>query len=122
MNVTHTLLALVFPAVLSAQWFSVPTPGVHRLSDGTPNLSATAPKAADGKPDLSGIWRADPTEDGFRYARNIAADLQPDEVTSWAEAVARQRTENFQRDQPWARCQPLGMPLNETTSIPYRIV
>lgn len=61
-------------------------------------------------------------EDGFRYARNIAADLQPNEVMPWAEAVSRQRVETLQKDQPWARCQPTGMPLNETTSIPYRIV
>jgi len=41
-----------------AQWIGYPTPGIPRLPNGQPNLSAPAPKAADGHPDLSGIWVA----------------------------------------------------------------
>jgi hypothetical protein len=42
---------------LWAQWQDVKTNRVPRGSDGKPNLSAPAPKMADGKtPDLSGIW------------------------------------------------------------------
>ncbi len=32
-----------------------PTPGIPRLPDGSANLSAKAPKLADGTPDLSGV-------------------------------------------------------------------
>src|SRR5262245_24052614 len=53
------LVLLVWRGVLlPAQWIDYRTPGVPRLADGKPNLSAPAPRTPDGKPDFSGIWRA----------------------------------------------------------------
>src|SRR5689334_19775847 len=40
----------------AAQWLHYPAPGTPRLPDGQPNLKALAPRAANGTPDLSGIW------------------------------------------------------------------
>ena len=117
-----TLGALVMSLPSPAQWLNLRTPGIPRLADGTPDVGAPTPKTFDGKPDLSGMWRSDPIEDGFAYARNIAADLSTEEIKPWAASLTAQRTANLQRDAPWARCLPVGMPLNETTSIPYRIV
>ncbi len=46
-------------SVADAQWLNYPTPGYAALPDGKPNLAAPAPRAADGRPDLSGIWAAE---------------------------------------------------------------
>jgi hypothetical protein len=50
------IIVCVMSSPLSAQWLNYPTPGIPRLPDGKPNLTAPAPRTTDGKPDLSGIW------------------------------------------------------------------
>jgi len=94
------VFAAIFSAVtvqVAAQWLNRPTPGIPRTADGKPNLTAPAPRTADGKPDLSGLWQ----KISFKYERNIAADLKPEEIQPWAQAVVRQRAEASLP--PWAR-------------------
>ena len=68
---------------LSAQW-KLNDKSIPRGKDGQPNLSAPAPRRADGKPDLTGIWIADPPK-----LRDATAGLKPVEVsmTPWAQAI-----------------------------------
>ena len=93
---------------VAAQWLNFPTPGTPRLPDGTPNLSAPAPRTADGKPDLSGVWRGA----GPFYRFNIAEDLEPGDVQPWAEALFLQRVRNSRKDSPLARCLPVSLPFH----------
>ena len=93
-------------ASVAAQWFNYPTPGVPRLPDGKVNLSAPAPRTADGKPDLTGVWRGA----GPLYRFNIAQDLNPGDVQPWAEALFLQRVRDSRKDSPLAKCLPVSVP------------
>jgi hypothetical protein len=50
------LVLTALTTTAAAQWLNYPTPGTPRLPDGKPNLAAPVPNAANGKPDLSGMW------------------------------------------------------------------
>jgi hypothetical protein len=102
-----------------AQWLNLPTPGLPRLPDGKPNLSAPVARTADRKPDLSGLWR---NQGGDRLYNNIAVDLQPGDVAPWADAIYQKRKLEFGKDSMETRCLPLG-PQYLTTKYRYaRIV
>src|SRR5207244_546546 len=109
MPVAAAALACALSAPIAAQWINYKTPGIPRLPDGKANLSAPAPRTADGKPDLSGIWRAGRTGD-YGYDYNVAANLKPEEVQPWAAALLQQRVQDFRKDSPLARCLPVSLP------------
>src|ERR1700730_16664877 len=50
------ILLAFLSAGAHAQWLNYRTPVTPRTHDGQPNLAAPAPRALDGKPDLSGVW------------------------------------------------------------------
>jgi len=109
----------VLPAgTVSGQWLNYPSPGIPRLPGGKPNLSASAPKSTDGRPDLSGIWAVECNIYGRDscFTRSIffdlAKDLKPEDVqmTPWATALAAQRQSRNHVDDPYGYCLPPGFP------------
>jgi hypothetical protein len=132
-----TVLALaavmVALAPLHAQWLKYPTPGVPKKSDGSPNLSAPAPRTADGRPDLSGVWDIDhnrpcPPEGcadmevgqefvDFGWGLKGGLPLQP-----WAADLKQKRMEEYGKDDPASHCLPGGLAKNHTTPLLRKIV
>jgi len=121
-------LALAGPS--HAQWLNVPTPGIPRLADGRPDLSAPVPRVADGKPDLSGIWAAECAVEGSDacFTRSVffdlAKDLKPDavEMTPWAAAIQAQRESRNHIDDPYGYCMPPGAPRIDYAGGPFKIL
>ena len=113
------VLIAICAAAASAQWLNYPTPGIPRTKEGKPDLSAPAPRTADGKVDLSGLYQAN----NARYFGNIAADFKPGEfpIQPWAAALAKQREEDFRKDDPYSHCLPLGVPRINTANHPFKI-
>jgi hypothetical protein len=131
----RTLLLLVAPAVLSAQWIHYPTAGVPKTKDGKPNLTAAAPRAADGKPDLSGIWLAVSRNRG---PESLEGQAQAQRQTQfwdiglgvpgglpyqpWALEIRNKRMANFSGENPDVHCLPLGILQMETHPLMRRIM
>jgi hypothetical protein len=94
-RITAVLATCLTP--LCAQWIDYPTSGMPRTADGKPNLSAPAPRTQDGKPDFSGLWRIGVSRG---YGASLTTDLAPGDIQPWAQALSRQRLEEFGRDDP----------------------
>jgi len=109
---------------LGAQWLAHPNRGVPLKADGTVNLEAPAPRTADGKIDLTGVWLNEwfyggqvrkppvspPGEPPASTFSNIGANfpnglpLQP-----WAKQLMAERKGAGSKDNPDAHCLPMGL-------------
>jgi hypothetical protein len=119
-TVLATLTALLLMSAAShAQWVTRKTPGIPRLPDGKPNLSAPAPRLPDGHPDFAGIWDVG----NMLYFHDLARGLKPGEVelTPWAAAIQKARRDRNHVDDPYGYCMPLGVPRINLRS-PFKIV
>jgi hypothetical protein len=112
------MLVTSIPA--AAQWLRHPTPGIPRTADGRPDLRAPAPRGADGKPILAGLWRP-----VGRTVFDISSALKPGETIPyqpWAEALFKQRVANDARDDPTANCIVGGVPRSDFVPYPFKIL
>lgn len=117
------LLLFLISAFASAQWLNYPKKGVPRSKDGKVDLTAPAPKQADGKPDLSGVWLGDnwspvgrrpplPGGRGTPYSKMLPA----------AKAEFDRRTATNMMDDPKVHCLPNGVPHAGMEPYPFEII
>ena len=131
-----SLIALAWAAGASAQWAPVPDPKVPRDAEGNVVWAAPPPQTAAGTPDLSGLWmrtRSGPPPENaggggggqlepeqapvpldpngppiaafFEAGQNIEGGLP---YTPWAKELRDQRFALRARDNPDAKCLPMG--------------
>lgn len=121
------------PASINAQWLGYPTAHLPKTPSGTPNLGAPAPRTADGKPDLSGIWEASNyrpcPKEGCADMRlsedfvNLGASLKDGlPYQPWARALMEQRRAADGAGDTTARCLPPGVPRIHALTWPRKYV
>jgi hypothetical protein len=116
----------VFTALAAAVMLSSPlaafaqAPRPPAATAATPEWppAGPTPRAADGKPDLSGNWQPNAIRQNVDLiGSGVEVPLLPA-----ARAVYQNHKENISKDDPEARCLPPGVPRMSTTPYPWTIV
>ncbi len=113
----HRIAVAVFAVLLPAV-----VPGIRSAiaqeGDAGPKRpvpAGKAPRTAEGKPDLSGVWSF---EHNFIY--DISVSLAPGETLPLQPWAAKLTQEHMSKDDPEANCLPTGVP--RQNPYPWRIV
>jgi hypothetical protein len=124
MTILRTAAALTLLTALSApaQWFDYPKKGVPRNADGAVNMTAPAPKQADGKPDLSGVWLGDQWSPKGRRPNPPNRNPQIGKMLPAAQKEFDRRRETNMKDDPKVRCMPNGVPHANLEPYPFEII
>ena len=123
---------------VAAQWPPFEAKRAPRKADGTVDLAAPAPRAADGRPDFSGLWeRSGPGGANPDFDALQSPDGGPPAATFWslgagfrgglpytplAALLREERMANDQKNNPDARCLPMGLMQLHLHPQPRKIV
>ena len=119
-----SIVLICLSVSLTAQWAPHPNPKIPKTADGQVNFDAPAPRAADGRIDLSGVWENLWFYNGRIGQPPVSPPGEPPQTTfsdvgagfkgglplrPWAAELLKQRKEQNSKDNPDAHCLPMGL-------------
>jgi hypothetical protein len=104
----------------AAQWLKIPTAGIPRHPDGRPNLEAPAPRTADGRVSIGGLWLPRGFVIGDLRKAVKGGEALP--LRPWADAVYKTRLADLGKDDPTSNCIVGGVPRSDFVPYPFKIL